>query len=89
MKLVPRKYFLLFLAALLVVALAYMGFTLYNQRMTPKTSTTTYEKELQQMQNQSQSDGVDDIEKDLTETDLSDIDKELQDIETELNQATY
>ena len=87
MKLVPRKYFMLFLAALLVVALAYMGFTLYRQTVRPATTTTTFEKDLLEMQTQSQSDNVNDIEKDLMETNLSDVDKELQDIEIELNQT--
>ncbi|KKQ98782.1 MAG: hypothetical protein UT24_C0001G0063 [Candidatus Woesebacteria bacterium GW2011_GWB1_39_12] len=84
MQLVSRKNFLIFLAAILVVALAYMAMTLARQRSTP-SSSTSYQKEITNMESQSDSDRVGDIEKDLNETDLSDVDKELQDIDKELN----
>jgi hypothetical protein len=87
MQLVPRKYFLLFLAATLVVALGVMALTL-SGRTQKKAVLTESDKEIQQIQTQTKGDDVDDIEKDLNETDLVDVDKELQDIENELN-TTY
>jgi hypothetical protein len=50
-----------------------------------KKVLTEREKEIQEIQTQSNSDEIEAIEKDLNETDLVDIDKELQDIESELN----
>lgn len=85
MQLVSRKNFLLLLAAVLVVAMGLMAMMLYQ---TPK-APVTYEQQLQQLQTQSQSDQVRDIERDLKESNFNDVDRELQDIETELNQSGY
>ncbi len=87
MQLVPRKYFLLFLAATLVVALGYMALTL-SRRTEKKAVLTEGDKEIQQIQTQTEGDDVDDIERDLNKTDVVDVDKELQDVEKELN-TTY
>lgn len=87
MQLVSRKNFIIFLAAILVVAFGFMALTLSRSYKVKKTLTEP-EKEIQQIQNQSKSDDLNDIEKDLNETELIDIDKELQDIDTEL-EATY
>ncbi|KKQ52737.1 hypothetical protein A2865_04190 [Candidatus Woesebacteria bacterium RIFCSPHIGHO2_01_FULL_39_17] len=83
MQLVSRKNFLIFLAAILVVALGFMALTLAKQQKLP--TTNTYQREITKMQSQSDSDRVNDIENDLNETDFSDVDKELQDIDKELN----
>ena len=87
MQLVPRKYFLLFLAATLVVALGYMALTL-SRRTEKKAVLSEGDKEIQQIQTQTEGDDVDDIERDLNKTDVVDVDKELQDVEKELN-TTY
>jgi hypothetical protein len=88
MQLVSRKNFILFLAAILVAGFAYMALTLAQQSFKTKSTLTMAEKEIQQIKEQSTSDELEDIEKDLLETDLIDIDKELQDIEKEL-EAVY
>lgn len=46
-----------------------------------------FDSEIKQIETQSSSDEIGAIEKDLEDTDLSDLDRELQDIEAELNQA--
>ena len=85
MEVVPKKYTMLFLAAVVFILMGIMASLLIPK---PKPQQPTqYEKELSQIQTQSTSDETDAIEKDLNETDLSGLDKELQDIETELNQA--
>ncbi len=86
MQLVSKKNFLMFLAAVLVVALGYMALTL-TKRPSQKTATQA-EKEIQQIKQQSESDDLQDIEKDLNDTDLIDIDKDLQNIESEIEPTT-
>lgn len=87
MQLVTRKNFMIFLAAVLVVALGFMALTLTRQSRV-KMPLTEDEKEIQEIQTQSKSDDVSEIEKDLNNTDLMDLDKELPDIENEFD-ATY
>lgn len=88
MQLVSRKNFIIFLSAILVVGFAYMALTLTQQSLKTKRTLSVAEKEILQIKEQSTSDELEDIEKDLIETDLIDIDKELQDIEREL-EAIY
>ena len=88
MQLVSKKDFLVFLAGTLVVALGVMAFVLSRNYLN-KDSAKMFDTEIQQMQSQSQSDSLDAIEKDLEETNLNDVDKELQDIQEELNQVSY
>jgi hypothetical protein len=78
---------MIFLAAVLVVALGFMALTLTRQSRV-KMPLTEDEKEIQEIQTQSKSDDVSEIEKDLNNTDLMDLDKELPDIENEFD-ATY
>lgn len=87
MQLVPKKYFLLFLASISVVFMGLMALTL-SKRPVKQVSMTEQEMEIKKIQTQSESDVVEDIEQDLNETDLLDVDKELQDIEGELD-VTY
>ena len=76
------------LAAVLVIALGYMALTLINQRKQKALSQMSpYELQLTQIQTQSESDNLNDIDKDLKETDLTNVDSELQDIDRELNQT--
>ena len=82
MKLISKKNFLIILAAALVVAFGIMALSLANR----SKKAFSYETEIKSIQKQSDSDSVEAIEKDLDKTDLSDIDKELQDIDKELNQ---
>lgn len=86
MKIIPKKYTLLALAGILVVTLGIMAYTL-RPKLTQK-ELTTEEKEIKQIQIQSPSDETGAIEKDLNETDLSNLDKELRDIDKELG-ASY
>ena len=87
MQLIKKQNFIIFLAALLVVALGFMTLTLSKWPKSQKTITDS-EKEIKLIQKQSGSDDVNDIEKDLNDTNLIDIDKELQYIENEVN-TTY
>ncbi len=87
MQLIKKQNFIIFLAALLVVALGFMTLTLSKWPKSQKTLTDS-EKEIKLIQKQSGSDDVNDIEKDLNDTNLIDIDKELQYIENEVN-TTY
>lgn len=73
---------------MLVVAIGFMAMTLYKRPRKMQNLTQT-EKEIQLIKEQSTSDEIDSIEEDLNETDFIDIDKELQDIETELDSVTY
>lgn len=80
MKLTEKK-FLFILAAILVVAMGFMAITLGSKS---EKTDTGIEEELTEINKQSQSDEISAIESDLNGTDLSNIDKELQDIENEL-----
>ena len=86
MQLVSRKNFLLALAAILVVAMGYMALALSKQSR--KSEPSSFEQEIRRFNSQSSSDDVNDIQKDLSETELDNLDKEVQDIDAELN-ATY
>ncbi|OGM19415.1 hypothetical protein A2955_03330 [Candidatus Woesebacteria bacterium RIFCSPLOWO2_01_FULL_37_19] len=86
MQLLTRKNFLLFLAAILVVALGYMALSTGKVQI-PYLSQPTYEQEMQNIEIQSETDDINSIEKDLNDTDLQNSDKELQDIDAELNKA--
>lgn len=90
MQLVSKRNFIILLSAILVIALAIMALYMTSkpQKETKKVLTEK-EKEIQQIETQSNSDEVEDIEEDLNNTDLIDIDKELQDIENEIEAATY
>lgn len=75
--------FLLTLAAFLVVALGIMGYMIYNQDpISNKVDVQTVT-----LNKQSPSDETDAIEKDLNNTDLDSIDKEVGDIDKELNSS--
>jgi len=81
MKLLTGKNFLLVLAALLVVALGFMAVKTITK---PKTENFD-QMELQEIQTQSNSDSLESIDADLKNTDLDNTDKELQDIQRELD----
>ena len=91
MEIIPRKHTLFFLAALLVVLLGIMAYVQrqknFASRISQFIAQSPFEREVNQIQEQSESDEVDAIEEDIEETDLSQVDKELKDIERELNQA--
>ncbi len=75
------KNTIIILAATSIIFIA-IGFLLTNRESAEKMRV---ESEIRQMESQSSSDEVGAIEKDLDDTDLSDLDRELQDIEAELN----
>ena len=83
MQLITTRNFMIALAAALVVGLGIMAISL-SQRPAPKT---TFESDIEELEMQSDSDDVDAIEQDLMQTDLSDVDQELQDIDRELDQT--
>ena len=85
MELVSKKNTLLALSAILVVAYGYMAIRLNQGK--PKVPNDTFQQEVSQMQNQSNSTEPESSEKDLDSTDFSDLDKELQNIDQELNSA--
>lgn len=82
MELVSKKNFLLFLAALLVVALGYMAVSLSRRPATPAVQA---DPEVRKIETQSTSDDVNSIEKDLQDTDYTGIEKDLQNLDKELN----
>jgi len=55
-----------------------------QESMTPEQILSEPDNSLNALQNQSKSDEVSDIEKDLNATDLNELDKELQNIDEEL-----
>ena len=82
MQLVSKKNFIITLAAILVIAMGMMAIVMTIQQL--KTAPSAYDASIEKMETQSTSDNLNDIEKDLNETDFSDLDKELDDIEKEL-----
>jgi hypothetical protein len=72
------------LVAVALVLMIIMGFWIYSNY---PSSTREFESDIKELETQSTSNTVDSIEEDLNNTDLSDIDKELDDIEKELIQA--
>ena len=82
MDLISKKNFLLILAAGLVVALAIMAM---STRRTVTETASNYDTELTNIQTQSESDELEEIEADLNDTDFESIDNELDSLERELN----
>lgn len=74
------------LAGLFVVGLLIMAYTLSRGKLT-NTKETAFDKEIKEIQTQSPSDETSAIEADLNETDLSDIDQDLNNLESEFNQG--
>lgn len=85
MELVNKKNTIIVLASLLVVALAVMALSARNKKPVVLTADQKLQKEVQQIKTQSNSDDVNSIQKDIDQTDLSNSDKELQNIDSELN----
>jgi hypothetical protein len=77
--LVPRKYTLLVLSAVVFILMVIMGFSHYNTNRKVER-TPTFEEEITQLDTQTEGDEISAIEADLVNTNLDDIDKELQDI---------
>lgn len=75
--------FTLILAAFLVVALGIMGYMAYRQNVL----LASLDKPTETFKSQSSEDDINSIEKDSEDTNFDDIDKELIDIETELNSS--
>ena len=78
MKNQKQNIFLIFLSGA-VLTLIFAGFVLFK---TPKTQIT--DQQTVNLSHQSSSDETSELEKDVLGTDLSDIDKELEQIESEL-----
>jgi hypothetical protein len=85
MNLINRKNELLFFALVALLFMFVMGYTLYNKRV--NAPQLRYQKQVQDLEQQSSSDEVEAIEKDLLNTDFDSLDSELQEIEAELNLA--
>lgn len=83
MNIISRKNYLLFFTAAIFILLVYMGFSIFSRNR----STPSLEKEVARIQTQSESTEIESIEKDLMETDLNNLDRELNAIEAELNSA--
>lgn len=75
------------LAGSLVVALGLSGYVLYSRTKTASNSnpTQTTDSQSAKLQQQSNSDDINSIEKDLNGTDLNNIDKESTSIQAEIN----
>ncbi len=78
------KNVLMILSGTLVVVLGLIGYILYSQSKTPTKKQTT-DVQAVQLEQQSDSDTTDSIEKDLNDTDLTNIDKESTSIQAEIN----
>lgn len=86
MQIISKKNFFIILAGFVVIVLSIAVISAARKvKKTKEPSPTTFEQEIRQLQTQSISDETNDIEKDLKETDFSNIDKELQDIEDQFN----
>lgn len=87
MKIKIDKNTLIILAALLIVLVLAVVILVkqgYKLPLLPSTENQ-FETEIQKLETQSSSNEVGDIEKDLNSTDFKDLDKELEDIEKELD----
>ena len=86
MNLLSKKNFLLLLAGVLVIAFGLMSLYLNDQKaMREREALQTQQEAMQPAM--SNSDSVSEIEKDLDNTDLESVDKELQDMEEEINSS--
>jgi predicted Holliday junction resolvase-like endonuclease len=81
MQLVSKKNFIILLAAVLVVAFGMMSMFL-NKKSIQKKQVTQQEEIQKPM---STSDSTEAIEKDIDNTDIENVDKDLLNLETELN----
>ncbi len=84
MRIVSNKNHIALLAGVLIVAMVIMALVM---RRTNVIVFQPYEVEIQQLEEQSTSDEINSIEEDLLNTDLSDLDRELQEIDQELESA--
>lgn len=82
MDLIPKKYFLFILAAVLVVALGYMA--VKTSRVYAPVNIETTEK-MNSDVDQSESDDLDEIEKDVMDTDYTEINEDLEKMSKELD----
>jgi hypothetical protein len=80
--LIPQKNTLLFLAAVAFILIFSVLQTMTITRKAP--ITPTFEQEIEMIETQSESDEISAIETDLSNTNLQDLDKEIQDIIREL-----
>ena len=81
---IKSNNFLTVLAAFLVIALGVMGYVIYSQDQTLRS----LDKQTFTLSKQSNSDETSQIEEDIEDTDFSGLDKEVVDIESEIN-ASY
>ena len=88
MQIIPKKYFIIILASILVIGFGLMSLYL-NKKKANQYPTDDYNKEMMKIETQSESDETKAIEKDLIETDLDSVDKELEDMEAELEEINY
>jgi len=86
MELFDKKNSLIIFTGAMVVTIGFIAMSLV-QKPSPAQSTA-FDREIKQIETQSDSSELDAIEKDLMETDLEDLDKELESIESEL-EADY
>jgi hypothetical protein len=80
-----KKNSIIILAIVVLGSLVLMVLSLTNGMNIPTLSP--FEQEIACIESQSNSDNIEAIEQDLTQTDLDNLDQELQSIEAELNQA--
>jgi len=86
MNLLSKRNFVLLLAGVLVVAFGFMSLYLNDKKAMKEKEAMQMQQTQEVMQPPlSNSDNVEDIEKDLDDTELQDIDSELQDMEKEID----
>jgi hypothetical protein len=85
MELFDKKNSLIIFAGAMVVLTGFIAMSLI-QKPSP-AQPTQFDREIKQIETQSDSDEISAIEKDLMQTDLNNLDKELEDIENELEAA--
>ena len=78
-----KKNMIMTLAAILVFGFGIMAYSLSTS--SNRKNTSAFDNEIAKIKIQSDSDEINDIEKDLDNTNFSDSDKELREIEAELN----
>ena len=79
-----EKRLVLVLAAILVIVLGATSYLLASGKLTSRIPS---ESAIRDMELQSDSDEIEAIEQDVTDTDLEDLDKELADIKTEIESS--
>jgi uncharacterized protein YpmS len=79
-----KKIWMYVVAFVIVLLIVFMAYEIFKTKPNSEPSNLNTNSEVANLENQSSSDNVADIEKDLNATDLNGLDSELQDIDNAL-----